>query len=81
MRHVLNLGRFYRDKQLHLREQYWFQQLHTNYTMETVYVILKILYSVFPVFFVFFKLVKYVSQMYNYKYKILTDIRANIIWI
>ena len=47
--------------------------------METVYVILKILYSVFPVFFVFFKLVKYVSQMYNYKYKILTDIRANII--
>lgn len=35
--HVIKLGRFYRDKQFHFREQYWLLQLHTNCTMETLY--------------------------------------------
>ena len=52
--HVLKLGRFYRDKQLHFRQQYWLQQLHTKCTMETVYVILTNLY--FPFLFKFFYL-------------------------
>ena len=35
--HVIKLGRFYRDKQFHFREQYWLLQSHTNCTMETLY--------------------------------------------